>query len=237
MLLAPRGNSSLKPDFMAPTPRVHIEQKDFATAAEAAKAEPEHDAFLNLDQQRHTTYYASQKVLGKLYRRIDERCFYKSGPVRSTVMDSVFSYVMKAAQGIQWWTYSGLARDIRHGYEDSLIDVMYSFAQRHTQPLLEIEVMAGTAFGAWNKRVKENAHDMRDRFERDVAYVRETITTDDEGSTEEVLPRSIACFALAMQEPGRKVGKQSHLQSFKYLAASVCLEELKKFHGGHLMQF
>src|SRR5215469_1377180 len=204
---ATKCNSSFKPDFMAPSPRVHIEQKDFATVLVEADAEPESDAFLLLDDQRHTQYYKSSKVLGKLYRRIDERSFYKPGPVKSKIMDSVFAYVERATQGVQWRTYSGLAHDIRFSYENNLTDVMHSFAQRHTQPLLELEVISGSTFGAWNRRVKENTHEMRLRFARDVSYTRSRITTDDDGKTDEALPRSIACFALAMQEPGRKVGK------------------------------
>lgn len=226
---------SFRPDFMAPSPRVHIEQKDFATVAVEADFEPESDAFLLLDDQRHTRYYESSKVLGKLYRRIDERGFYKPGPVKSKVMESVFAYVERATQGVQWSTYSDVARDIRLSYENNLMDVMYSFAQRHTQPLLELEVISGATFGALNRRVKENAHEMRSRFQRDVSYARSRITTDDDDKTDEALPRSIACFALAMQEPGRKVGKHRHLHSFKYLAAAVCLEELRKFHGGYLL--
>jgi len=232
---ATRFNSSFKPDFMAPTPRVHIEQKDFATISVEAEGEPESDAFLLLDDQRHTRHYESSKVLGKLYRRIDERGFYKPGPVKSKIMDDIFAYVERVTQGIQWRTYTGLARDIRFSYENNLIDVMYSFAQHHTQPLLELEVISGSTFGALNRRVKENAHEMRLRFERDVSYTRDRITMDDDGKTDEALPRSIACFALAMQEAGKKVGKHRHLHSFKYLAAAVCLKELKKFHGGHLL--
>ena len=232
---ATKRNSSLKPDFMSPSPRVHIEQKNLATVADKVDAEPESDAFLSLDNQRHTQYYPSSKVLGELYRRIDERGFYKPGPVKSKILDDVFAYVERASQGVQWWTYSGLARDIRFSYENNLTDVMASFAYRHTQPLLELEVISGSTFGAWNRRVKENTHEMRLRFERDVSYTRSRITMDDDGKTDEALPRSIACFALAMREPGRKVGKHSHLHSFKYLTAAVCLEELRKFHGGYLL--
>lgn len=220
---------------MAPSPRVHIEHKDFATVAFEADAEPELDAFLLLDNQRHTTYYESSKVLGKLYRRIDERGFYKPGSVKSKIMEDVFAYVVRATQGVQWSAYSGLAHDIRFSYENNLIDVMHSFAQRHTQPLLELEVISGSTFGAWNKRTRENAHDMRLRFERDVSYARNRIIMDDDGKTDEALPRSIACFAIAVQKPGRKIGKNRHLHSFRYLAAAVCLEELRKFHGGHLL--
>jgi len=232
---ATKCNSSFKPDFMAPSPRVHIEQKDFATVAFEADAEPESDAFLLLDDQRHTQYYESSKVLGKLYRRIDERGFYKPGPVKSKIMEDVFAYVERATQGVQWRTYSGLARDIRFSYENNLTDIMHSFALRHTHPLLELEVISGSTFGAWNKRIRENAHEMRLRFARDVSYIRSRITMDDDGKTDEALPRSIACFALAMQEPGKKVGKHVCLHSFKYLAAAICLKELRKYHGNDLL--
>jgi hypothetical protein len=49
------------------------------------------------------------------------------------------------------------------------------------------------------------------------------------GGTNEALERSIACFYVAMHEPGRVVKRRGHMRSFAYLAAAVCLQEVERF--------
>lgn len=49
--------------------------------------------------------------------------------------------------------------------------------------------------------------------------------------TSESLERSISCLALAMQEEGEHVRGMGTLQSWKYVAAAVCLRQLERHFG------
>lgn len=69
-------------------------------------------------------YYRSEKVLGKLYREIDEHDFFKAIQKQSrmsntnpgkthSLADAVWSYVRDKTALIQWQHYMTWARDVR----------------------------------------------------------------------------------------------------------------------------
>src|ERR1700760_2736536 len=79
----PKFDTSWKPDFMAPGPKVDISKA--RSAPELLSLEYNRklggplDAFQALDQtDRPIKYYQSENVLGELYRLIDERKFYQN---------------------------------------------------------------------------------------------------------------------------------------------------------------
>lgn len=85
---------------------------------------------------------------------------------------------------------------------------------------------------------------MKERFNLDVTYTIDCIlhgqaaasdwvTSDEPGSAGkgEALERSIACLAAAMEERAESVPKFGVPVSFKYVAASICLEQVQKFQG------
>lgn len=43
------------------------------------------------------------------------------------------------------------------------------------------------------------------------------------------LPRAIACLAVAVEDQGIVDRRMGEMQSFKYIAAGVCLRELKRY--------
>jgi hypothetical protein len=52
---------------------------------------------------------------------------------------------------------------------------------------------------------------------------------DEDDRNEEALPRAIACLAIGMNEPSYGDKKVGDLQSWKYIAAGVCLREVKRW--------
>ena len=69
-------------------------------------------------------YYASEKVLGKLYREIDEHNFFKEIQKQSrmpstipgqthSLADAVWNYVRDQTALIQWEHYKPWARDVK----------------------------------------------------------------------------------------------------------------------------
>ena len=85
--------------------------------------------------------------------------------------------------------------------------------------------------------------DMKETFERDVTF---TINCIVKGSQEvdgkdEALERSIACLAVAVEEVGNKRQRASRklesLESFRYIAAAVCLGEVERLQKRLGLQF
>ncbi|KAF2838607.1 RdRP-domain-containing protein [Patellaria atrata CBS 101060] len=239
----------VRPDFMAPGPRVIIEDKgDIDIKFEDPEdGLEEEDPVSALDPYRFRyRFYESDKVLGKLYRAIDEGRFFDelhrqgkqfAESLASTMsfMQRLWKYVEKDMMLIQWEHNKDLAREIRNSYETNLLDVMASYSPHHKYPLTELEVFSGSILGksagANNKRVREQATAMKERFERDVEFTVERITQGEEEHGAEALDLAIACFAIGVQEPGARVqkGRPETLKSWTYVAAGVCLGEMEKF--------
>lgn len=52
---------------------------------------------------------------------------------------------------------------------------------------------------------------------------------DDNDRNEEALPRALACLSVGMMESAGGDKKVGELQSWKYIAAGVCLREMKRW--------
>lgn len=115
----------LRPDFMAPSPRVHVNEAGEVEIEEFDEIND--DAFEGIDEERRPLrYYKSQKVLGHLYRNIDEKRFladmhphHRARTIKSSkgFMDKVCDYVIAQAKnyGVLHDGYMDLAREIRTG--------------------------------------------------------------------------------------------------------------------------
>jgi hypothetical protein len=112
-----------KPDFMIAAPRLimrnTIELEDVDEASNN-----DNDPVKALDPRlRPTIYYRSRKLLGRLYRNIDERQFlddmqkqhahHTINTAKIPLMKAVWSYVQQEMKLIQWAYQLQTARDIR----------------------------------------------------------------------------------------------------------------------------
>jgi hypothetical protein len=99
-----------RPDFEAPGPHVNILKKDGIEFDPPTDREPD---YLGDDDDDFTgyRYYESNKILGKLYRAIDEREIYNEIKQRSkaaesantaTLIYAVWTYVEQNCRLIQW---------------------------------------------------------------------------------------------------------------------------------------
>jgi hypothetical protein len=127
-------------------------------------------------------------------------------------------------------------------YETQLVDTMYQYSTHPVQLISELEVFVGTLLGKSGgirtKRVRDMSMDMKEKFERDVAFTVSCIVNgSDEGAKDEALERSIACLAVAVEEPGFMWERVRKLESFQYIAASVCLGEVESFQKSLGLQF
>ncbi len=108
-----------RPDFMAPGPYVKMleDKPTFENPEQDIDNDEEFNVF---------TYYTSQKILGKLFRAIDERSIFeyvqqkKSGMsldktmnLGRSVLEGVWSYVFDCYPKIPWDNHLDRARSIR----------------------------------------------------------------------------------------------------------------------------
>jgi hypothetical protein len=111
--------SPWRPDFEAPGPYVRIEPKgvDFDSPIDRNLDNADDD-----DDFSRYRYYESDKILGKLYRAIDERKIYQEIKKRShinsvthtsTVIRQVWEYVQKKCRLIEWKHHEQWAQDVR----------------------------------------------------------------------------------------------------------------------------
>ncbi|KAG7004497.1 hypothetical protein G7Y79_00025g057830 [Physcia stellaris] len=233
----------VKPDFQAPGPRVlmdniiRIEEVDeFANTEEIEE----------LDEYAPpiTKYYPSQKVLGKLYRAIDEHQLFKEiqQPQRldshlnpwGNHLDAIWRYVKEKAALIQYEHYLDFARNMKEDYEDNLVHIMFDYSSQPHHFVSEVEVFSGNIIGkngAQSKRQRDFSTTMKERHERNVEYtIKYILQGEDMAETSEALERSIACLWVGHQEI-KKHKKVGRLVSFAWIAASVCLREVEKFRN------
>ncbi|KAL8699255.1 MAG: hypothetical protein Q9224_001493 [Gallowayella concinna] len=236
-------SSNIRPDFQAPGPRVLIQES--ITVEELEVHDEDEDDNEVMEEAQPARYYRSEKVLGQLYRAINEHDFFEEiqrhsravrKPQSFSLAEEVWKYVREKTALMQYTHYLPFARDVKEAYETNMIDSIRENSFHPTHFVSEVEVFAGALLGkdgAQSKRQREFSTSMKEKHDRDVAYTVQCILqgADDHAVTEEALERSIACLDVAVHEsyPTTRFGR---LESFTWVAAAVCLREVEKL-GGH----
>ena len=124
MTKCPKYNM-FRPDFMATGPRVKIEKDIKLDDVGLLREDEEEDIIRDLDPDRKGyRYYESKKVLGTLYRAIDEQSFFAelqeqterlsgAGASQKTITERLWDYVQRQTNLIQWRHHQERARDIK----------------------------------------------------------------------------------------------------------------------------
>lgn len=176
---------------MASGPRVLIREEIFLHSPPASDNDDD------IDDSEETMmpkarYYESSKILGKLYRAIDEHKIFleiqrpvappssihsfsanKTIDARSA-LDLVWEYIHSRTPLVTGWSnYNTFAISAKRAYESDLVDTMINYASHPAHALSEVEVFCGHIFGYKNggmpsKRQRENSITMREKHERDV---------------------------------------------------------------------
>lgn len=113
-----------KLDFMAPGPRVKVEQKIGILEDEESNADEDEDDE-SIGAQKKWRFYESNKITGKMYREIDEKNFFgeiqrrareveRSASMTMTAMDEVYSYVKQETMLISYSHHYQWARDLKN---------------------------------------------------------------------------------------------------------------------------
>ena len=137
--------SPWRPDFEAPGPYVEIHDKGGIEFEAASNREADE---IGDDDDDFTAYryYESDKILGKLYRAIDEREIFEEIKQRSaatesvsraTIINAVWAYVQRVTKLIHWQHKTEWARDLREDYEEFVWNVMTEYSEHPLRPLSE----------------------------------------------------------------------------------------------------
>ena len=119
-----------RPDFMAPSPRVSVAKGLWVLEEDSSLGlgEEDEDPVSALDPDaKGYRYYESEKVLGKLYRAIDEKNFLAElqGRAREleatdgfnqTLINRLWGYVKSQTRLIKWDHYLEWAREIKEAW-------------------------------------------------------------------------------------------------------------------------
>ncbi|RYP01261.1 hypothetical protein DL764_006264 [Monosporascus ibericus] len=248
------GNTRYRPDFLAPAPLAELKDRNeiiFDAPIIPAINDDEDD---NMGPQYH--FYKSDKILGKLYRAIDEQRIWKEDIRRPknkfgpSLWDELLLYVNEECEelgGIDWESALQEARGIRHAYDDAIRGATRDYSEHVSVPISEVEVFTGCIFtksGTQTRRQRDKSIRLKDEFDRIAKWTESVIRKqkiesrgdddaddDDERHTEagvSDLELSVACLHVGCAPSRGIAGSRTGevFQSFKVIAASCALREL-----------
>ncbi|RYP58236.1 hypothetical protein DL771_011301 [Monosporascus sp. 5C6A] len=248
------GKTRYRPDFLAPAPPAELKDRNeifFDAPIVTATNDDEDD---NMGPQHH--FYRSDKILGKLYRAIDEQRIWKEDircPINRfgpSVWDELLLYVNEECEelgGVDWESAMQEARGIRQAYDDAIREAAVGYSEHASVPISEVEVFTGCIFtksGTQTRRQRDKSTRLKDEFDRIAKWTESLIRKqkiesrvdddaddDDERYTEagvSGLELSVACLHVGRASSRAAAGSRTggDFQSFKVIAASCALREL-----------
>ncbi|KAI8958864.1 RdRP-domain-containing protein [Daldinia sp. FL1419] len=191
-----RGLTTTKyrPEFMAPAPPARIVDKTEIVMEPMKAVEPEDE---DDESGPGHVYYKSNKVLGKLYRAIDEKRIWKYdihqfvsryGP---SVWDQLLLYInTRCAElgGVNWEAALDEARRIRDAYDDAVWSATMEYSDNFTKGISELEVFTGYIFnktGAQTRRQRDRSVRLKDDYDAIARWVESMIRKKKVGPRED----------------------------------------------------
>lgn len=115
-----------------------------------------------------------------------------------------------------------------------MLDIMHQYSEHPSRPISEREVFVGNILGkvgSVSKKQRELCTSMKESYDDISTFIINCIIKDEDENSEEALERSIACFAVSLDERKPANARDEPLKSFRYLAAGVCLREMERVPG------
>lgn len=217
-------------------------------------ADDEEDQY---NRQRHV-YYKSEKLLGHLYRAIDEQKIWHED-VRSEVpsvggpsfWDDFFIKTRQRYEAIVedprgWVSRLETAREICGWYEEAVSDAMSQYSAHPTKPLTELEVFIGNVLnksGVQTHRQRDSSIKLKDEMDRIVSWITgqmRKVSHDPEvtpltgyQTQFDSLHLCLACVHAGCEDTvAPRVSRFEDMQSFRVVAACALLSEINLFENG-----
>ncbi|KAI0432670.1 RNA dependent RNA polymerase-domain-containing protein [Xylaria sp. FL1042] len=180
--LASLKRTPFRPDFLAPAPPANIVDRTeihFESPVVVSADADEDD-----DTGPKHKFYKSEKMLGKLYRAIDEKRIWKDdihltvnrfGP---SLWDEIIAYIRRQCEAklepINWKEAMDEAHSIRQAYDDAIWTATIDYSDHSSKGITELEVFTGTIFnksGILTRRQRDTSTRLKDEFDRIVKWV------------------------------------------------------------------
>ncbi|KAF9890609.1 hypothetical protein FE257_005740 [Aspergillus nanangensis] len=221
----------IRTDFMAPGPQMQIYSHSKVMFTELTS----HAAFDDDDYNEFRfVYYRSEKILGKLYRAINEKEIWNECIQTSTTPNAAgfwnqftsdLSEAYPTLQLSKWEHRMDEAWKIRFAYEDALVFAMNNYSEHPTKPISELEVVIGiilTTSGTHTRRQRDRSVKLKDEFDR----IAEWIMGDMRHGGLELCLACIHTGGYQRDEASRRRVEYRELRSFAVVAACALLMEL-----------
>ncbi|KAI1369009.1 RNA dependent RNA polymerase-domain-containing protein [Xylaria arbuscula] len=179
-----------RPDFMAPAPPANIVDKteiQFESLIVKSTDVDEED-----DTGPWHKFYKSDKILGELYRAIDEKKIWKDdillprnrfGP---SLWVEIIEHIHKECDThfgyVNWEEAMDEAHQIRYAYEDAIWSASVTYSDHASKSITELEVFTGMVFnksGMQTRRQRDTSLHLKDEFDRIVKWVESLIRKRD----------------------------------------------------------
>ncbi|PHH70770.1 hypothetical protein CDD82_6927 [Ophiocordyceps australis] len=230
----PRGPRT-RPDFMAPAPPLELYERGQIDHIGEAD-EYDDDDGLGRNKPR---YHLSEKILGQLYRGVDEKMVWDHD-VRRRKNDSKGSSIWEQFQarvmaefaaynvGPDPMAHMKQAWKIRTLYDEATTDSMWRFSDHPRKPISEVEYFCGSVLskeGAQTRRQRDSSIRLKEETERIMSWIsglmRRTGSNsgDQDEETEaavsvawrtETLQLCWACFLVGCMQGDEEASKASH---------------------------
>ncbi|CEF73734.1 hypothetical protein FGSG_01582 [Fusarium graminearum PH-1] len=169
-----------RPDFLATAPPLKLYDKgQLAHIGEDDEMDDADDM-----ARTKTNYYQSEKILGQLYRNVDEKKIWDedihrrintAGPsVWDQLLTIVENEAIKYKLDIDWKRQSQEAWKIRGLYESSIEDKRWHFSENPRVPLTEVEVFCGFILnkrGAQTRRQGDASIKLKEEIDRTMTWI------------------------------------------------------------------
>ncbi|PWY94616.1 rna-dependent rna polymerase [Aspergillus sclerotioniger CBS 115572] len=249
----PRG-SNFRPDFMAPGPLAHIHSKsEIELDQYVFQAAYDED-----DPEPSRKYYRSERILGKLYRAIDERKIWNED-VHSNVSadeDEFWNEFLwstyercNSIGPISWERWLDEARRVRLvwlRYEEAVFSARNNYSDHPINPISELEVFIGSVLnkgGVQTRRQRDQSTKLADEFDRISTWIvnqmRGSSTAGPTTKPSDPLDPLEFCFACIhaggetdQGSTRRRRDEYGELKSFRIVASCALLFELDQFEKG-----
>ncbi|TXC03462.1 hypothetical protein FocTR4_00001936 [Fusarium oxysporum f. sp. cubense] len=174
-------NPPFRPDFLAAAPPL----KTYEKGQIAHLRDDDEDDNADDGMARYKAkYYESDKILGRLYRNVDEkkiwdedihRIINTAGPsVWDQLLTVVESEVNKYKLDVDWTRRSDEAWKIRGLYESTITSKMWDFSENPRAPLTEVEVFCGFILnkrGAQTRRQGDSSIKLKEEIDRIMTWI------------------------------------------------------------------
>ncbi|KAI1860360.1 uncharacterized protein JN550_011512 [Neoarthrinium moseri] len=177
-----------RPDFLAPAPPTHLQNRsEIIFEAPTGPAADEDD---EEDSRPRYQYYRSEKILGQLFRAIDEKKIWNENVqikhrkgAQGELWTGFMSYVTEQCEqkigDIAWTRCVDEAWNIRHAYEDAITAACVEYSEHASKTITELEVFTGNIFnklGVQTRRQRDRSSQLKDEFARIAQWIKALIT-------------------------------------------------------------